>query len=223
MKVPFAAAAAFALLQLAAQPASASDYGCRVLMCMSNPAGPQAVAECQPPIQRFLMEQAQKPPKPFPTCEEGAPATMTPAQRPYDACPEGSTALAQDVKAVQMDPTVYANLVRAAAARVGNDRYAESRTLMGQVDPRALKVPSNVPLTILVGIGEGNDQRVGSGMNKVCTAKPLGTSLFDTGTDDNPQYTELKVYEQITTMGQAASPRVLDIRIGDQLLRSQRY
>ena len=37
----------------ATHPARADEWGCEVLLCMSNPAGPEAVGQCVPPMQRF--------------------------------------------------------------------------------------------------------------------------------------------------------------------------
>lgn len=48
--------------------AFASDYGCKVLFCLANPAGPEAVSECVPPIERLYSDLADG--DPFPTCEE---------------------------------------------------------------------------------------------------------------------------------------------------------
>lgn len=33
--------------------ANADDWGCQVLLCLSNPAGPEAVSQCVPPIERL--------------------------------------------------------------------------------------------------------------------------------------------------------------------------
>ena len=39
--------------------AKADDEGCTVLLCLSNPAGRSAVAECVPPVQRALKAMAK--------------------------------------------------------------------------------------------------------------------------------------------------------------------
>jgi len=70
--------------------AQADDYGCQVLLCLSNPAGPMAVSECVPPISRLFSEMAQLHPPPFPTCDL-AGATNTAALQygaSGDYCPE---------------------------------------------------------------------------------------------------------------------------------------
>lgn len=60
------------LLACGATAAHADDWGCEVLLCMSNPAGPTAVAQCVPPINR-LWDHLKRG-KPFPTCDTGGSA-----------------------------------------------------------------------------------------------------------------------------------------------------
>jgi hypothetical protein len=72
-------------------PSQASDYGCRVLMCLANPAGPTAVAQCVPPITQLWRDLARL--RPFPTCDEARPAIAVQNTTYYDPCPEGTTAL----------------------------------------------------------------------------------------------------------------------------------
>lgn len=88
------------LLMLAAVPAAnASPYGCTVLLCLSNPAGPQAVAECVDPISRLRHDLRRG--RPFPSCEEaqgGAFAAVVTI--PYEDCPQGSRSLAAGAYAI---------------------------------------------------------------------------------------------------------------------------
>lgn len=49
-----------------ASPAHADDWGCQVLLCLSNPNGPTAVAECVDPINKLWKELAKG--HDFPTC-----------------------------------------------------------------------------------------------------------------------------------------------------------
>ena len=90
-------AAALCLLAIgfycASSPASASDYGRRVLLCLANPAGPTAVAQCVPPITQLWRDLAHIPPRPFPTCDDARPAVAVQNTTYYDPCPEGTTAL----------------------------------------------------------------------------------------------------------------------------------
>jgi len=79
----------------------ASDYGCKVLLCLANPAGPTAVAQCVPPIRQLWRDLAHIPPRPFPTCDEARPAIAVQNTTYYDPCPDGTTALDVGVLALQ--------------------------------------------------------------------------------------------------------------------------
>lgn len=50
-------------------PARASDFGCEVLLCLSNPGGPTQYAACVPPITKLWRELALG--KGFPVCSGG--------------------------------------------------------------------------------------------------------------------------------------------------------
>lgn len=89
--------------------AEASDWGCEVLLCMSNPAGPKAVSECVPPINKLYSELRKG--RPFPTCNlmsAGTGSTTLPGSPTswaemksdyYDFCPAGTTELAPGLSA----------------------------------------------------------------------------------------------------------------------------
>lgn len=79
----------------------ASDYGCKVLLCLANPAGPTAVAQCVPPITQLWRDLAHVPPRPFPTCDEARPAQAVQNTSYYDPCPDGTTALETGALALQ--------------------------------------------------------------------------------------------------------------------------
>lgn len=76
-------------------PSFADDYGCKVLLCLSNPSGPKAVSECVPPINQLFDDMAHG--RPFPTCDQATSPTGNSYAKPgssyYDPCPSGSTAL----------------------------------------------------------------------------------------------------------------------------------
>lgn len=50
--------------------ARADDWGCQVVLCLSNPGGPEQYSECVPPIERLW--RALRHGDPFPTCDFGA-------------------------------------------------------------------------------------------------------------------------------------------------------
>jgi hypothetical protein len=76
-----------------------SDWGCEVLMCLSNPNGATAVNECRPPIERLWRHLARG--HGFPTCTlsngQDSRTAGTWVQRNanyYNLCPAGTTPLA---------------------------------------------------------------------------------------------------------------------------------
>ncbi|KWN60598.1 hypothetical protein [Burkholderia ubonensis] len=50
--------------------ARADDWGCQVLLCLSNPGGPEEYSACVPPIERLWA--ALRHGDPFPTCDFGS-------------------------------------------------------------------------------------------------------------------------------------------------------
>ena len=50
--------------------AHADDWGCQVILCLSNPGGPEKYSQCVPPIERLWA--ALRHGDPFPTCDFGA-------------------------------------------------------------------------------------------------------------------------------------------------------
>jgi len=50
--------------------AHADDWGCQVILCLSNPGGPEQYGECVPPVEKLWA--ALRHGDPFPTCDFGA-------------------------------------------------------------------------------------------------------------------------------------------------------
>jgi len=65
--------------------AIASDWGCQVVLCLSNPGGPTQFKECVEPIEKLWEHLAKG--KPFPTCEEGGISMSKIGYEPYEECP----------------------------------------------------------------------------------------------------------------------------------------
>lgn len=67
--------------------AHADDWGCQVILCLSNPGGPEQYSECVPPIEKLW--SALRHGDPFPSCDfgtggsQGAFATNTFASSGY--------------------------------------------------------------------------------------------------------------------------------------------
>ena len=57
------------------QPVLASDFGCKVLLCMANPKGPMALKECKPTIKKLYRNLYKG--KSFPNCAFQSPPGNT--------------------------------------------------------------------------------------------------------------------------------------------------
>lgn len=184
---------------LIAACAHADDYGCKVLLCLSNPAGPRAVAECRPPIDRLLREQARRHPPPFPRCEEAqGQAEARPGSGPYDPCPPGTTALARGAAA-----TLH---VAGANGTTGHG--------------------AGLPGSIYLGIGEGAaaDVVAGSSATKVCVGQLVGAVDLVTGTGDASTSQHVEIYDAIVTLEPSVgSASFVDVFIGGRLYRRVRF
>ena len=139
------------IIAAALSPARASDYGCTVLLCLSNPNGPQAVAECVSPIEQLKRDLRNR--KPFPECEEAdgkAYARPAPAS-PYDACPAGTSALPSgEFAQMNTDPGTGTTLM--AGIGEGNDQTPGEYGIAGLpnkicVGPRMSTIKASVALS----------------------------------------------------------------------------
>lgn len=195
--------------------AHADDYGCKVLLCLSNPNGPTAVQECKPPIEQFLREQAEKPPKPFPQCPEAnGQAGVQQGINPYDQCPDGTKALATGATAIQGFPAIT------NPGRIGRPTIPTSGHV--QVDAKQIGA-----LSVFTGIGDGEGMRAAEG-KKVCAAAPIGTltvrSTQGVGDEMSEVLTSYPVYDRIVTMDAAkGSPRYFDVNINNKPYRRVRF
>lgn len=61
--------------------ARADEWGCKVILCLSNPGGPTEFAECNPPIQKLWRELAKG--HRFPACSGAGFQSSRPGYEPY--------------------------------------------------------------------------------------------------------------------------------------------
>lgn len=59
----------------------ADDWGCQVIICLSNPGGPTQYTECRPPIQKLWRHLAKG--RSFPICSGVGFQTERPGYEPY--------------------------------------------------------------------------------------------------------------------------------------------
>lgn len=84
------------LLLLANSSVLASEYGCKVMLCLANPNGPKAVAECVSPINQLYDDLKHG--RSFPTCDEAkdpvrGDSYVKQGFNYFDPCENGTSAL----------------------------------------------------------------------------------------------------------------------------------
>lgn len=176
----------------------ASDYGCKVLLCLANPNGPTAVSECVPPINQLWDDLKHR--RPFPTCDMASgPNGQSYARQGmsyYDACPTGTTELSPGAYAVQSVPGANNN---------GYKLY----TGIGSGD----------------GLSPGSGDNYTPLPGKVCVGKLFNRTYVQTGKGGEDGYTTVQanMYDRVIMMSPQDSPRIIDIFIDNQLYRRVRW
>jgi len=188
------------LLFCSVTAASASDYGCKVLLCLSNPQGSTAVPQCEPPIRQLHEDLARG--RPFPSCDmQSAPAASPtawaqPSTSHYDPCPSGTSALPAGSLAVQAGATAPAG-------------FGTGFTGIGEGD----------------GLMRGNGESASPLPNKVCVGNLVGSSSIMTSGGEAGSGREAVVgtYDQVVLMAPQESPNVIDVYINSALYRRVRW
>lgn len=185
-------------------PTPVHDWGCEVLLCLANPDGPMAVAECRPPIERLWRHLARG--HSMPSCTmasgPGGRSYARPGWSPYDRCPEGSQPLPPGelaVLAAPMQPTT------SPAIRRGT---------LPSYDIAA-------PYTVYTGTGDQSarsDLRTNTGA-MVCIAAPAG--MRTVGAGDNA--VEVMTYQRIYVGNAVQRPRYIDVFIDDRYWQRVRW
>jgi hypothetical protein len=203
--------AALVVLAVSTGAAHADNWGCEVMLCLSNPAGPRAVPECKGPIDR--LEAHLKKGGSFPTCQlsDGSDSARagTYARQNftyYDPCPAGTSALA-------------------AGARGAAAREAQVRT------PRVGNRETLWVAQFVTGIGSGDGARFhgvgleGRGMPpKVCVGNPSGTAFAEIAdADGSLQPVPVALYDRVELLRPYASPRVIDVYVDNTLYQRVRW
>ena len=186
---------------LVASSVYADDYGCKVLLCLSNPNGPKAVSECVLPINQLFYDLTHR--RPFPRCDQASAPNgqngrswAQPGMSYYDPCPTGTTALQSDTFAIQ-----------------------------GGTKPDVPE-PSG---TYYVGIGEGDGVQPGSGdaaspmPGKVCVGNQVGSTVITTGSGEDASSFTAGVYDRVVMLDAQGSPRVIDVFVDSTLYRRVRW
>jgi hypothetical protein len=192
---------------LVAPQAHADTWGCEVLLCLSNPAGPMAVSACVPPITKLYRAIFKWRPDPFPTCllssgmdssSGGNYAYVGPASY-YDACPTGTTAAA-------------AGSYVAAGRPVTSPGYGPRATLTSGV---------------FAGIGDGSgyapDPEGGAMPAKICVGNRVASTVrtIRSSWDDEFSF-RLGVYDKVVVLSPAGDTFNINVMINNSLFTSVR-
>jgi hypothetical protein len=208
----FAAVAMVVAAPFTSTAAKADTWGCEVLLCLSNPAGPMAVAQCVPPIKRLYRAIFKWKPDPFPTCAmaqgpNGRSWANVESNNYYDSCPAGTTPLSRGAWAV----TGTADDVKK-----GNER----RWFGINVNPELAAKPMSL------GIGEGGYADIRSEDNysparKVCVGHHMGNTVItrsDGGTDSTQSF-DVGVYDRIVHLDPYVNGFAIKVFVDSQLYR----
>jgi hypothetical protein len=191
--------------------AHADNWGCEVMLCLSNPAGPRAVPECKGPIDR--LEEHLKKGGSFPTCQlsNGADSASagTYARQNftyYDPCPAGTTALAPGARGAP-----------ARDAQLRPTRFGTRQTLW--------------VAQFVTGIGSGDGARfhgVGLGGRglppKVCVGAQSGQAYAEVpDAEGNVQAVPVALFDRVELLRPYDSPRVIDVYVDNTLYQRVRW
>lgn len=208
LAIPMALSCAVALAESPATTMAppTPDWGCEVLLCLSNPAGPTAVAQCVPPIRRLWRHLARG--KAFPTCAMATgPQGRSYARRGYryyDPCPEGTRELGRGQLAE------FAGSVSLIAAPTMRSGSATSFVAAS---------PGYTYIGVEAGDGFGAFNADGNPPWKVCVAGYRGEREVASG---DTAYS-VQLYERLYVAPAHPSPNVIDIYIDEQLWHSVRW
>ena len=175
------------VLCLSGASAKAEDlWGCEVLLCLANPAGPMAAPYCVPPITKLFQALFKFPPDPFPKCNmagAGNFAQHDPADV-FEPCPTGTTALqagalgmtSSALTAAQSQNPYRSLLTMPSNLGIDSDTgsfvSAPIATASNTADGSVSEAGS--AYAIFAGIGDGNQMRFG-GQSKVCVGPQTST------------------------------------------------
>lgn len=186
------------VIGLSSHQVSADQWGCEVLLCLSNPAGPTAVKECEPPIHRLWdhLRDGHE----FPTCDMAKDGKSRAYAKQgfnfFDPCPPGTRALARGERAVHAQST-------------GGMRAAWKPATVSEVK---------------MGIGDGEgysfSDRYIKPMPLVCVGNHVGTTSVS---PDGRSWFRVSVFDRVTTLRPQGSPQIIDVFINDALFRRVRW
>lgn len=175
------------------QVSHASDYGCTVLLCLSDPRGPRTESECRPSIDRLFRDLRKG--RGFPSCamagnpDTGVGSFARVIYDPFDPCPSGLSPRSGYI--AQGNEEDFQNKRNNRWNRWGNNT-----TKYGYSDTR-----------IRGGWGESTPRGP-----RACVGKRIGSYSITVGSGDNRSYETVTVYDEVLWQ-QRQTPNAIDVFI----------
>lgn len=176
--------------------AHASEYGCKVLLCLANPksnGGPMGVTECQPPISQLYHDLAHG--DPFPKCDlaDGNDSSQNYASQVsnyYDPCPTGTKPAPAGQGVVEGTSAAQRGMYKTSGqAAISEPQTTNDHGVVNSVGPQA------------------------------CVGNLVGT--YTVG-DRDSGYTQYGVYDNVVWQ-QAQSPSAIDVYVNGTLQTRVHY
>lgn len=192
--------------------ARADDWGCQVLLCLSNPAGPMAVGACVPPIQRLYRALFKWRPDPFPTCtmssgadsQSGGNYAYVAPPSYYDACP--------------------ANTVALPIGQSGAMGRFESRPSVWPFQPGYVLAGA-----VSGGIGDGSDfspyssnEGASPMPRKTCVGAAVGSATVPVSSNFDDGTLAVTLYDRVVYVDPATTSFNINVVVNNQLFRNIR-
>jgi len=174
-------------------------FGCKVLMCLSNPAGPRAEPQCVDDINRLYRDLHRG--RPMPSCSmasansSGGGAQAVQRRVWHDECPTGTTALGLGVRAIQ------------GSAPEGGVAYMSWGTAYTGIGDTYTEIQSTFSEALVP--------------QKVCVGNRVGVAVSEAVGDGSGDSVE--IYDRVVLIDPASSPDVIDVLINGQLTNRVRY
>lgn len=183
--------------------ASGDDWGCQVLLCLSNPGGATQFGECVGPIEKLYRHLAKG--RGFPTCDlAGSPddggSWAQQVYDPYDPCPNG---------------------LRPA--------WAGQYVVQGRAAPQQSNLPFRqvrYELTGEVRVSEGRIGEEGGFATdapiRACVGNQVGQYTEQASSGDSVETYTVDVFDQVTWQNKQP-PAAIDVYVNDTWERRVRY
>jgi hypothetical protein len=195
-------------------------WGCEVLLCLANPAGPMAAPYCVKPIKKLFTALAKFPPDPFPKCKEAGPGNYADigGQDHYDDCPAGQ----KHVKS-----GVLVTSTTSAAPYVSGNKYKFHKSklkypYLGSNSQEGSTVDVSDIKAIFTGIGDGPSY-YDPDYAKVCVSGPSGKINLSVQKEDFWDDVIVQVYDNVSLVYPYKSSSTINVVLDGKPAGRVRY